>query len=72
MKTLKKHSRNRNQSLASTKTTEATLIREEEDLVLGVEDGATVINRHSIIVTTTLSAEALKGAKNHQQLIKTE
>ena len=30
------------------------------------------INRHSIIVTTTLSEEALKGAKNHQQLIKTD
>ena len=68
MKTLRKRSRSRNLNLVSTKTIEATLIREEEDLVLGAEDGAMVTNRHLIIVTTT----ALKGAKNLQLLIKTD
>ena len=68
MKTLRKRSRSRNPNLVSTKTIEATLIREEEDLVLGAEDGAMVTNRHLIIVTTT----ALKGAKNLQLLIKTD
>ena len=68
MKTLRKRSRSRNPNLVSTKTIEATLIREEEDLVLGAEDGAMDINRHLIIVTTT----ALKGAKNLQLLIKTD
>ena len=68
MKTLRKRSRSRNLNLVSTKTIEATLIREEEDLVQGVEDGAMDINRHSIIVTTT----ALKGAKNLPLLIKTD
>ena len=68
MKTLRKRSRSRNLNLVSTKTIEATLIREEEDLVQGAEDGAMDINRHSIIVTTT----ALKGAKNLQLLIKTD
>ena len=68
MKTLRKRSRSRNLNLVSTKTTEATLIREEEDLVQEAEDGAMDINRHSIIVTTM----ALKGAKNLQLLIKTD
>ena len=67
MKTLRKRSRSRNPNLVSTKTIEATLIR-EEDLVIEVEDGAMDINRHLIIVTTT----ALKGAKNLQLLIKTD
>ena len=67
MKTLRKRSRSRNPNLVSTKTIEATLIR-EEDLVIEAEDGAMDINRHSIIVTTT----ALKGAKNLQLLIKTD
>ena len=68
MKTLRKRSRSRNLNLVSTKTIEATLIREEEDLVQEAEDGAMDINRHSIIVTTT----ALKGAKNLPLLIKTD
>ena len=43
------------------------------DLVIGDEDeGAMGINRHSIIVPTTTVSEASKGAKNPQQMTKTD